>query len=135
MSVQNTLNQIVELKNNVIRPIQTDFIKHLVSVSVILVPLTSFAKLDPADDREILHCLLIALLACILTGSAHLYIVIIQHRKMAEDLRLEALRMLKENDQKQTAIFGKYNTVMNLSELLCVLSFLASVCLITILVW
>ncbi|OCW75082.1 hypothetical protein A4G24_08405 [Elizabethkingia anophelis] len=134
MSIQNAMNQLMELKNDTIRPIQSDFIKHLVSVSVLLIPLTSFLPHDHLHDKGLFHWLLISLLTCILSGSISLYIVLIQHRKMAEDLRLEILRMIDEEDS-QKGVVSKYNYVMKLSEILCVLSFLASVILIVIIAW
>lgn len=134
MSIQNAMNQLMELKNDTIRPIQSDFIKHLVSVSVLLIPLTFFLPHDHLHDKGLFHWLLIFLLTCTLSGSISLYIVLIQHRKMAEDLRLEILRMIDEEDS-QKGVVSKYNYVMKLSEILCVLSFLASVILIVIIAW
>jgi len=45
--------QIVDFKNNVIRPIQSDFIKHLVSVAVILIPLLSLVPSNLSHDKEV----------------------------------------------------------------------------------
>jgi|GEM_PF-2476591 hypothetical protein len=134
-TVYNVLKQVMELKNDVIRPIQSDFIKHLVSVSVILIPLLSFVPANPPADKFVFRCLLVSLSLCILMGTAHLYIVLIQHRKMADDLVEEATRMLDENDHKQKPVFAKNNRIMKLTEFLCLASFVISIGLIVYLVW
>ena len=134
-AVYNALKQVTELKNDVIRPIQTDFIKHLVSVSVILIPLLSFVPANPPGDKFVFRGLLLSLSLCILMGTAHLYIVLIQHRKMADDLVEEVKRMLSENDQYQKPILGKNNQIMKLTEILCLFSFVISIVLIVYLVW
>lgn len=134
-AIESAIKQVISLKNDVIRPIQTDFIKHLVSVSAILIPLLSFSPANLSDDRLIFRCLLCSLSLCILMGTIHLYIVLIQHRKMADDLVEEATRMLYEKDPNQDLILGKYNGRMKLTEILCLLSFFISIVLIVYLAW
>lgn len=131
----NAMKQIIDLKNNTVRPMQIDFIKHLVSVSVILIPLLSFVQSSLSDDINVFHGLLCSLSVCILMGTIHLYIVLAQHRKMAQDLASEVKRMIRDNDRKQSPIFGKYNRIMTLTERLCVLSFFFSVGFIVYLAW
>lgn len=133
--LKNAIKQVVNLKNDVIRPIQTDFIKHLVSVSVILIPLLSFSPANLSGDRLVFRLLLCSLSLCILMGTIHLYIVLIQHRKMATDLVEEVTRMLYEKDPNQNLILGKYNGRMKLTEILCLLSFFISIVLIVYLAW
>lgn len=131
---ESSFKQLMELKNITIKDLLGSFIKHLTSVSVILVPLLSFLHLDQAGGGELFHYLLISLLACILSGVANLYIVLVQHRTMADGL-IEELKKSILEQRKPKGVPSKYNTALDVSELLCLLSFLASVILIVCLAW
>jgi len=54
---------------------------------------------------------------------------------MADDLVEEVKRMLMHKDPNQRIIFGKYNKIMLLTEILCLSSFLISIGLIVYLAW
>lgn len=131
---ESSFNQVAELKNETIRSLLIGFIKHITSVSVILIPLTSFLHPDQPNDKELFHCLLIALSMCILSGVANLYIVLIQHRKLAADL-IEEIQKSIQARKKVEPVYGKYNFVMIWSERVCVLSFLAALGFIVLLSW
>ncbi|MRM84542.1 hypothetical protein [Riemerella anatipestifer] len=134
-AVKNAIDKGVDFRTNIIRPFQIDFIKHLVSVSAVLLPLLSLVPLNLANERGVFHCLLCSLSLCILMGSAHLYIVLIQYRRMDKDLGSEIDRMLIFQDANRRETIGKYNRIMFLAEILCFLSFLISIGLIVYLVW
>lgn len=134
MSINDSMNQLLDLKNKTILSNQIEFVKHLVTVSALLLPLLSLLPLNLSADKDLFRSLLVSLAMCTLSGSANLYIILIQHRKMAEELRLDILERLQTgNTQKMIA--SKYNKRLKFSELLCILSFLTSVILIVIIVW
>lgn len=132
---RETIQEASRLKNEVITPFQIDFIKYIVQISVLVVPILSFVPLNSSACKALFHCLLIALTVCILTGTMLLYIVLIQHRKWKDDLIKDANRMLEQADARRQATFGKYKHIIYATELLCLLSFFTSIILIVTIVW
>jgi hypothetical protein len=130
----DAFGQYLGLRNNTIVDLASSLIKHITSVSVILIPLLSFVHPDQTDDEVLFRCLLISLSVCILFGVINLYIVLIQHRKLADDVNLELRRNLLEGTEFQ-AVYGRYTKAVSYSEIICLLSFLSSLVFIVLLSW
>lgn len=123
-----------DFKNNVITPMQIKFIKHLVTVSVVLLPLTSLLPQDQTFDKSLLHGLLVALLVCILSGTATFYTILIRHRIMANTYA-DLILTRNRGYGGRFYVRSKYDWLVRLLERICVLSFVASCLLIVGFVW
>lgn len=131
---ENSFKQLKELKNVTLKDLHIDFIKLIVSVSVLLVPLISLLLPESAGDKALFRCLLLSLLVCILSGVANLYIILIQHRKMAQDLNHSIIKSMDLGTRVQP-IYSKYNGILKWSEYLSVITFSTSVILIVCIAW
>lgn len=123
MSINSSLQQLKELKE-IIRSMQSEFIKHIVSVSAALLALLISLTPELQHNRWLFLLVLVTMLVCILSGTAGLYILLIQFRKMDKD----TLEAIKEQHRLQKETFGlvlsKYNRLLEICEATCVMSFL-----------
>ena len=135
--IEGINRQLLNLKNNTIKNLQIGLIKTLVSTSgIILSVFATFAlSARPSEDKLLFHSLMCFFLLCILSGLIVLYILLAQHRIMADDLAKEGIRMNVYNDPKMRPVFSPYNTRLLFFEKLCFVSFLISMSLLVMYVW
>lgn len=113
-----------------IREMLFDFLKHIVTLSAALLALLISLNQQVSGNILIFHCLLLSLLLSILSGVASLYIVLSQFRRMDKDL-LESIRQqIRDGEKSHQPVFSKYNKLLKVCEVFCVLCFSMSMILL-----
>lgn len=107
-------------------------IKHVLTVASALVVLQISLNapcIEPGHFRAFLPSILLSI--CILFGSVFLYIVLMQYRKMDKGLMENLKKKFHQEETGHKYIPTNYNKILSFCEGLCLLSFLASLMVMT----
>lgn len=131
MSIQDSLQQLKDLKE-VIRNIQMEVVKHFVTIASGLLGLLISLTPSLQHNRWLFLSILSFLLLCILFGSIVLYILLVQFRTMDKELLESIKRQMKNQKATFEPVFSKMNTLLKISETICILSFVLSFVLLVV---
>lgn len=131
MSIQDSLQQLKELKET-IRSLQMEFIKHTVAIASGLLALLISLTPSLLYNKWLFLLTLVLLLLCILFGTTALYILLVQFRKMDKDFLESIKTQIQNGDKNFQPVFSKNNTLLKLSEKICILSFVLACILLVV---
>lgn len=125
MSIDSSFKQLKVLRDQILS-LQTEFLKHIVSISGVLLALLVSLHSPSSSNNYLFYLVLCTLLVSILFGTIALYIILSQFRKMDKDFLAAIKSQLQNQEDTHKGVFSKYNKLLLGSERTCVIAFLIS---------